>query len=148
MPHELRPVSSPEDWKRLHAIRRAVLFAPDRHAVDYDENHPDDRAEGNIPFLLLLDGRAIGVVRIDFRGATAVVRLVAIAEAEQRKGHGRTLDALVAAEARRRGVSSLRVNAAPDAVGYYEKAGWLPASWDRSELVGIAKDCVQMTKAL
>jgi N-acetylglutamate synthase-like GNAT family acetyltransferase len=98
--------------------------------------------------LLLHNGRPIGVVRLDLRGATAIVRLVAIAETEQRKGHGRKLNALVEAEARRRGVRLLRVNAAPDAVGYYERMGWRHSTWDKRELVGLARPCVQMTKDL
>jgi N-acetylglutamate synthase-like GNAT family acetyltransferase len=148
MPHELRPVRSSEDRRHLHHIRRTILFASERHSVSCDENHPENRAEENLPLLLLLDARPIGVVRLDLRGETAVVRLVAVAEREQGKGHGKTLNALVEAEARRRGVKTLRVNAAPEALGYYEKMGWRRASWDKSELVGLAKDCVQMRKEL
>ena len=148
MHYELRPVRSAEDWRILHQIRRDVLFAPDRHAVLYDENHPDDRSAQNIPFLLVFDGRPIGTTRLDLRGKVAVVRLVAIIRDEQGKGHGRKLGALLEAVARRRGVTHLRVNAAPDAVGYCQKTGWWRADWDGRELVGIAEDAVQMTKEL
>lgn len=148
IPYELRPVRSPGEWQTLHAIRRTVLFPPGRLSVEYDENHPDDRAEGNVPFLLLRDAEPIGVVRLDFRGTVAIVRLVAVAEGQQRQGHGRQLDTLIEIEARRRGASSLRVNAAPDAVGYYEKLGWQHAFWDKGELTVIAEDCIQMTKDL
>lgn len=148
MPYELQPIRSDEAWRHLHHIRRTVLFAPGRHPVAYDENHPDDRTAGNLPFLLLLDGRPVGVVRLDLRGETAVVRLVAVAEGEQRRGHGRMLNLLVEAEARQRGVKALRVNAAPEALGYYEKMGWRRTNWDESELVGLAKDCIQMSKEL
>ncbi|PYE86413.1 GNAT family N-acetyltransferase [Phyllobacterium leguminum] len=146
--YELRPVMSAEDWRRLHEIRRTVLFRPGRQSVAYDENHPDDRAADNVPYLLHLDDRRIGVVRLDFRGEIAIVRLVAIAADEQGKGHGRQLDALVATEAKRRGVKSLHVNAAPEAVGYYEKMGWKRAGWDPDELTGIARNCTQMTKQM
>jgi N-acetylglutamate synthase-like GNAT family acetyltransferase len=132
----------------MHDIRRGVLFTPERHSIDYDENHPDDRAEQNVPFLLLLDSRPIGVVRLDLRGAIAIVRLVAVIASEQRRGHGRKLNTLIEAECRRRGVTTLRVNAAPDAVGYYEKMGWQRAAWDSNELVGLAADCIQMIKRL
>jgi GNAT superfamily N-acetyltransferase len=148
LPYELRPVRSAEDWRALHRIRRDVLFAPERHAVSYDENHPDDRAEQNTPFLLILNARPIGTARLDVRGRVAVVRLVAVVREEQRLGHGRRLDALIEAEARRRGVTELRVNAAPDATGYYEKTGWRRADWDPGERVGLAKDAIQMTKDL
>lgn len=148
MNYKLHAVESEKDWSRLHDIRRTVLFAPGRHSVAYNENHPDDRKEGNIPYLLDLDDRAVGVVRIDYRGTVAVVRLVAIAETEHGKGHGRQLNAMIEAEATKHGVETLRVNAAPGAVGYYEKMGWKHAIWDASELVGLAKECVQMSKQI
>jgi hypothetical protein len=37
MSYELQAVRSPEDWRHLHKIRRAVLFVPERHSVPYDE---------------------------------------------------------------------------------------------------------------
>lgn len=148
--HALRRVTTPADWAAMHAIRRATLFAPGRRKVDivYDENHPDDHAEGHVPFVLVDDGEPIGVVRLDFRGDIAIVRLVAILPSLQRRGHGRLLDALVIEEARRRGVKELRLNSAPDAVGFYEKTGWVHGDWDPAELVGIGADCVQMIKAI
>jgi N-acetylglutamate synthase-like GNAT family acetyltransferase len=142
----MHPVRSPEDWRHLHNIRRAVLFVPERRSTRYDENHPDDRASGNVPFLLRLDGQPIGVVRLDLRGEVAMVRLVAIVASKQRKGHGRVLGALMETEARQRGVRTLRVNAAAEALGYYEKMGWRRAVWDKSELVGLAANCIQMIK--
>lgn len=148
--YELRPVATTEEWASLHAIRSATLFAPGRHpGVVYDENHPDDRAAGHTPYLLLLDGAPIGVVRLDLHpDASAVVRLVAIVPARQRQGHGRELDRLVAEVARQASVRELKVNAAPDAVGFYRKTGWQVELWDASELIGLASDCVQMSKPL
>ena len=43
-------------------------------------------------------------------------------------------------------LKQMRVNAAPDAVGFYEKTGWHEESWDPEELVGIASNCIQMVK--
>lgn len=148
MDYTFHPVETNKHWSQLHHIRRTVLFTPGRHSTEYDENHPDDRKEGNIPYLLHLEDRAVGVARIDYRDNIAVVRLVAIIESEQGKGHGRQLSAMIEAEAKNHGVQTLRVNAAPGAVGYYEKMGWQHAIWNASELIGLAKDCVQMTKAL
>lgn len=148
MDYTLQTVETDKDWSHLHHIRRTVLFASGRHSVDYDENHPDDRKAGNIPYLLNLEDRAVGVVRIDYRDKIAVVRLVAILESEQGKGHGKQLNAMIEAEAKKHGVETLRVNAAPGAVGYYEKMGWQHATWNARELIGLAKDCVQMTKVL
>ena len=100
--YALRRVVTEADRQAMHAIRRDTLFAPGRHAetVVYDENHPHDLAEGHVPYLLELNGRPIGVVRLDFRGEIAVVRLVGILTAEQGRGHGRVLDTLAVEEAR------------------------------------------------
>lgn len=148
MAHSLRRVSSAGEWASLHAIRRAVLFPPGRGRSRYDDSHRDDRAEGNIPFLFLHDEHPIGVLRLDLRGPVGIVRLVAIVAEQQGKGHGRALAVLLDHEARRHGIVMLRVNAAPDAVGFYERTGWRRETWDREELVGIAEGCVQMTKSL
>jgi GNAT superfamily N-acetyltransferase len=149
MTYELRPVLSPEEWSALHAIRRASLFTEERHGdVVYDDNHPDDRVAGNQPFLLLLDDEPLGVVRVDFRGREAVVRLVGITPARQRQGHGSALSRLIDALARERGVGRLVVNSHHTAVGFYERTGWHRESWDATELVGLASDCVQMAKEI
>src|SRR5215218_4119878 len=124
MRYQLKIVDRPDQWRVMHDIRRAVLFAPDRHAIVYDEDHPDDRAEGNTPFLFCENDEPVGVVRLDAHGAIGIVRLVAIVADRQRTGLGRAMDMALAAEARRRGITILRVNAAADAVGFYEKTGW------------------------
>ena len=146
----LRLVTSGADWQALHAIRRVTLFAPGRLHPDvvYDDNHPDDHAPGHLPFLLIEGDAAVGMLRLDILAETGTVRLVAIVPELQGRGHGRALEALAAAEARQRGVTRLRLNAAPAAVGFYEKTGWRREVWDPSELTGIASHCVQMVKEL
>ena len=148
MAHHLKRVERPDEWSAMHAIRRAVLFAPDRHAIPYDENHPDDRADGNTPFLLFENDVPVGVARLDARGDIGIVRLVAIVARRQRTGLGRAMDAALVAEARRRGIRLLRVNAAADAVGFYAKTGWRKADWNPAELTGLARDAVQMEKSI
>ena len=130
--HQLRRVETPEDWQALHRIRRAVLFAPGRRSMAYDENHPDDRAAGNTPYLLLADGEAVGVARLDQRGTEGIVRSVAVVDDRQGTGLGRVLDELLEAEARRLGITKLRVSANDDAVGFYEKTGWCRATTSRT----------------
>lgn len=142
----LRVVQTDEEWAAMHDIRRRVLFEARHGDVAYDENHPDDRAEGHYPHILMLDDEPIGVVRLDVAGDTGVVRLVAVEPAHQRQGHGRLLDAMIGERARELGVAHLRVNAASDAIGFYEKAGWRHETWDANELTGMASDCVQMVK--
>ena len=147
---ELRAVKTDEEWTAMHDIRRRVLFAPGRHATEivYDAAHPDDRAESNVPHLLMLDEQPIGVARLDLKGDHAVVRLVAILPEHQRNGFGDIMDKMLTEKSWELGVKQMRVNAAPDAVGFYEKTGWHKESWDPEELVGIASNCVQMVKSL
>jgi len=147
---ELRAVQSDDEWTAMHDIRRRVLFAAGRHATEivYDDNHPDDRVPENVPHILMLDERPIGVARLDLKGDYAVVRLVAISPEHQRNGFGEIMDKMLTEKSWELGVKQMRVNAAPDAVGFYEKTGWHRHSWDSEELVGIASNCVQMIKTL
>ncbi len=149
MGYELIVVSSPQDRHDYHAIRRQELFeAKGRHGI-YDPNRPDERLPGMHPFLLKLDGKALGTTRLDVRGdGTCIFRLVAVTAAEQAKGHGRVLGQMVEERARAFGAQTALVNAASTALGYYEATGWHRHVWDESELVGIASDCIQMRKAL
>lgn len=149
MTHELKQVTTPEDWAAMHAIRRAVLFTQERHpGIVYDENHPHDHAADHVPYLLLFEGQPIGCVRLDFEGEFATVRLVGIVEQLQRQGHGAALEQLVSDLARGLGARKLGLNSAPSAIGFYEKCGWTRETWDASELIGMASDCVQMVKPL
>jgi N-acetylglutamate synthase-like GNAT family acetyltransferase len=100
------------------------------------------------------DGCPIATVRLDKlrRGVDGkgfgAIRLVAVRVNCQRQGHGRHLSRLAESYARDLPVSTLYVNASPDAVGYYEKMGWEHYIWDISELEGMAGDCIQMRKEL
>lgn len=76
------------------------------------------------------------------------MRLVAIETDFQRQGHGRVLSDYVEDYARRLGIEKLYVNAAPESIGYYERLGWRSEIWDYTELVGIASECLQMSKQL
>jgi GNAT superfamily N-acetyltransferase len=147
--YALRQVEAPHEWEAMHKLRRDVLFAPfRRQGIVYDENHPDDRDPANLPFLFFVDGKPAGITRLDLQGDVAIVRLVAIAPDLQRRGHGRAMSRLVDAQAVSRSVRLLRVNAAPEAVGFYEATGWHRREWDLEELSGIAADCVQMERSL
>lgn len=114
-----------EEWRAYHAIRRHVLF--DLRGLDgYDDTHPDEHAPGHMPLLLRKDGVALGTVRLDLsEGTTGIVRLVAIMPEYQRQGLGRILMSEVERLSASRGLSRLEVYAAPDAVPFYEKLGWV-----------------------
>ena len=148
MDYELTEVTTDSDWRKYHSLRRRVLWER-RGLTKYDDNHADEYRPDNHPLLLKLNGRVIGTVRLDeFGSATGAVRLVAIEPGLQGQGHGRVLSEHVENYARRLGITKLYVNAAPEAVGYYEKLGWEPEVWDKGELVGIASHCRQMSKQI
>jgi GNAT superfamily N-acetyltransferase len=149
MGYELVEVVAPDDWAAYHDIRRQELFeARGRHGI-YDPDYPGERLAGMHPYLLKHDGRPLGTTRLDIRDdGTAIFRLVAITAAEQGKGHGRVLGQMVEDRARAFGATTLLVNAAETAIGYYEATGWQRHVWDESELAGIASNCIQMRKMI
>jgi hypothetical protein len=148
MAYELATVTTEDDWRAYHELRRDVLWkAPGLEG--YDERHSDEYLAANHPLLLKRNGQPIGTTRLDDLGnGRGAVRLVAIATGMQRRAHGRILSALVEQYARWLGLTTLFVNAVPEAVGYYEKMGWNAGPWDEAELVGIAVGCKQMSKPL
>ena len=149
MAYELVEIRAQGDWRVYHDIRCTVLFEGRGRIGVYREDHEDELKPTNHPLLLKLDGAGIGTTRLDELGAgRGVVRLVAIRQDLQRRGHGRHLSVMVEEFAVRLGMGALYVNSARAAVGFYEKMGWQPYSWDPDELRGIAEDCVQMIKRL
>jgi GNAT superfamily N-acetyltransferase len=123
--HELRRPANSDEWRAFHAIRRTVLFE-NRGKVDaYIENHPDDSKTGNYPLVLIYEGDVIGVIRIDISESVAWLRRVAIREDLQRLGHGRILLSLAEAFAKAKACREVRSNAAVEAVGFYERCGYV-----------------------
>ena len=126
----LIPVASAADWESYHTIRRQELFEA-RGRTDYDPNHPGEIAPNHFPFLLKLDGRAIGVARLDLLGnQQAAVRLIAITKPEQRKGYGKQLMRQIESIARDKGIKTIVLNSASTAVEFYSRLGFVPGAWD------------------
>lgn len=76
-------------------------------------------------------GGAIGTVRLDIRpDRVAIVRLVAIRTEYQRSGHGRVLLQKTEELGRSLDIAELRVYAAPEAAGFYEKLGYSRSVFD------------------
>ena len=123
MKPELRPVASDDDWQAFHAIRERVLWLA-RGVEGYDRNHPDDRVPENHPFLLLIEEKPAGVIRVDLAPPIAWLRRVAVAEALQRRGLGSRMIELAAEFARSSGCPVLRSTVDRDAVGFYRKLGF------------------------
>jgi|694.fasta_scaffold26215_8 GNAT superfamily N-acetyltransferase len=127
MKSTLLPVSpsDPELWRAYHTIRREVLWEA-RGRDDYQENHPDELAEGHFPMVFCVDGNPLGVIRIDLNEESreATFRRVAVTPWEQRKGFGRRLMEEAEKFALGRGCQLLVANVAADAIPFYEKIGY------------------------
>jgi GNAT superfamily N-acetyltransferase len=140
---------SPRDaneWATYHDIRRRVLFEARGQFGVYNANHPDDTAPGNHAKLLVYGGDAVGVVRIDVDGPTAIVRRMAIREDMQRRGHGRALIALIEQFAYANGCHALASHVAPDAVEFYLKCGFSMVGNESRSL--SSRNSVFMTKRM
>ena len=124
MTHTLRAPANADELRQYHEIRRRVLWENRGQYGVYNENHPDDFKSGHHPLLLVHDGEAVGVVRIDIEGTQAILRRVAIRDDIQRTGHGRAMLALSETFARDHGCDHLYSFVAPDAVGFYERCGF------------------------
>lgn len=148
MGYELRRAQTAGELAAMHRMRRDVLFAARGRAAVYNDAHPDDAASNYLKFLLMLDGEPIGTARLDLVQGIGKLRLVVIVPEHQGRGHGAAMEQLIAEHAYGLGITTLLVNSAPDAVGFYEKRGWQRELWDASELQGMASDCVQMAKYL
>ena len=134
MKMQLLQVQDRNQWQAYHAIRRHVLFEL-RGQAGYDEDHPDEHRENHLPLLFIYDDVPVGTVRLDIGlvgGAPATVRLVAITPQYQRQGIGRAMMEALERLATDRGITQLEVHAAPDAVAFYEKLGWLLIDADRA----------------
>ena len=125
---ELRLVERAEDWEAYHAIRKRILWDARGQGGAYDPLHPDERAPGHFPFLLVLGSLPVGTVRVDLDPPTAWFRRVAVDERHQRRGYGRKMLELAAAFARGRGCRRVRSSVAATAVEFYRKLGFQEVS--------------------
>ena len=142
---KLVQVRTSDEWSVYHRIRKAELFDDTTEA--YDEHHPAEFHEGNVPLLFLLDGNGIATTRLDFRLPYAIVRLVAVASSHQGLGYGRALAEYVEEWARMKHALRLDLNARSSAVGFYQRLGYFFNDWDPSDK-GLSEDNVQMSKLL
>jgi hypothetical protein len=58
--YSLRLVRTAQDWIAYHAIRRDAIFAPLLPGQAYDESDPDEFRPGNLPHVLVRDGKIVG----------------------------------------------------------------------------------------
>lgn len=121
---ELRAPVSTEDWAAYHDMRKRILFDARGRGDVYDPAHPDETARGNHPLLLEVDGKPVGVVRIDFDLPDAWLRRMAVDTPCQRRGYGRGMIVEIVGFCRDAGALRILSVVAPDAVGFYAKCGF------------------------
>ncbi|HEY6333194.1 MAG TPA: GNAT family N-acetyltransferase [Blastocatellia bacterium] len=147
--HSLKKPETESEKRAYHSIRRSALFEERGRGALYNENHPNESKPGNTPFLLMVDDRPVGTVRVDLppKADYAILRLVAVAAAERNKGHGAHLLSLVETYARKYNRRRLVLNAAPDAITFYKRNGFIEQVWDDEEL-RMSLASVQMVKEI
>jgi GNAT superfamily N-acetyltransferase len=128
--YSLRLVRTAQDWIAYHAIRRDSIFAPLLPGQAYDESDPDEFRPGNLPHVLVRDGKIVGTVRIDLIDATqAGLRLIGIRNDLQRQGHGAVLLKLAEETAQALGRTEAVINAHPTSLTFYLANGYREGGW-------------------
>ena len=119
-------ITTPLHWANNHDIRRSVLFESRGRFGVYDENHPDDHASTNHPFLLFVNGVAVAAVRVDLgtEPQVAVFRRLAVHTPSQRQGYGSALMQRAEAFAKQKGCRIFVAHVAPDAIEFWSKLGY------------------------
>jgi|GEM_PF-472928 len=135
-----------DDWEQYHSIRENILFLNRGRIGVYQNDHPDEFLDNHYPKIYKLDGIVIGVVRVDILEQEAGFRLVAILEECRGKGYGTMMMAdaekFALANSQSGELSCLSLNAVKDAVGFYEKLGYVlddPESWVEPESPRMVK---------
>lgn len=141
-PTELRRPITDAEWEAYHNIRRTVLFERRGFIGVYDAVHPDEAAPGNHPLLLLVDGDPVGTIRVDLSADVAIFRRVAVREAMQRRGHGRSMVRLAERFARERGTRRVLSHVDRGAIEFYERCGYVrePGGDTNGATVLMSKD--------
>lgn len=122
--YKFQKPNNPEEWNTYHDLRQKILFE-NRNDYYYDRNHPDEHLKNNYPFILYLDNKPFGVIRIDLKRDFAILRRTAIDENEQGKGHGKVMIEYSEKFIKKHKIKRAIVYSSKDAVGFYEKCGYL-----------------------
>lgn len=141
--YTLKPVAqSTEDWRSFHEIIRTALF--EQTTEEYSVQCVDTylpRPSKRFPLLLKFKENAVGTIAIDDLGdGRGVIRLVAVSNEEQGKGHGRALLTLAAETAGALGIRELCVNSNSAKTAFYRSAGFAEHTWGPEELEGWEND--------
>jgi predicted GNAT family N-acyltransferase len=140
----LRSPATQEELEACFALRREVLGV----VLERAGASPTDDREKDAFHILALDGNVIvGSGRLHHIDThTAQIRYMVVKRTSRGQGIGGKILERLENHARLRGVASITLNAHGDAVGFYEKHGYLPKlSGSRA---ADPVPCVEMTKGL
>ncbi len=120
---EIREPKSAAEWTSYYALRYRVLRQPwnqplgsERDDYEYDHAH----------FAAFHDNEIVGVGRLDFiEPTTRQIRFMAVEPNVQSKGIGAGLMRLMEAEAWDSGAIEIILHARENALGFYEKLGYV-----------------------
>ena len=119
----IEPVTSPEGFQRAWAVRVEVFVEEQQVPIELER---DDRDETSLHLLAVRDGEAVGTVRMyeDPPGEAHLGRLAVRASART-GGVGRLLVEAIEQEARRQGLRRVVLSAQLQAMGFYERLGYV-----------------------
>lgn len=110
----------------VHAVRHEALFAP--FGIPRDDRWDDEGAD-RCHLAALVEGHVVGYACLVLDpGGTGHVRQVSVSEAVRGRGVGAALMREVVAEARRRDLSLVWLNARCTAEEFYRRLGWRTVS--------------------
>ena len=116
-------VSVTRDIDTCLAIRKAV-FTDEQGIAEADD--ADGLDEVAVLFLLHDDDIAIGTARLLIDGEAGKIGRVAVLKDHRGRGHGQALVAAAVAEARRRGLSRVKLGSRADTTDFYGRLGFAP----------------------
>ena len=120
---EIREPKSAADWACYYALRYRVLRQPWNQPIGSER---DDYELDHMHFAAFDDNEIVGVGRLDFiQPTTRQIRFMAVEPSGQSKGIGASLMRHMEAEAWDSGAIEIILHARENALGFYEKLGYV-----------------------
>ena len=114
--------SSPEEFKNYDLFRWEILRKPIGNSI---ESLKDEYEDSSYHLIGVIDNKIIACGRLHFNNAyEAQIRYMAIDENFQRKGIGVKIIKLLEAEAKKRRINKIVLNARNHVIEFYEKSGY------------------------
>jgi N-acetylglutamate synthase-like GNAT family acetyltransferase len=120
---QVKPPQSEEEFARYFELRWQVLREPWGQPRGSERDELEDAAEHAL--IVDDDGRPLAVGRLHFNSPTeAQIRYMAVAETARGRGLGRQIVEYLEAIARRRGATTIVLNARHEVTEFYARLGY------------------------